>query len=271
MPRVTVSFPVYNSMPYLRLALDSILAQTFTDWELVAIDDGSIDASYETLMEYAAADPRIRVYQNKCNRGLAFTRNRIATLADESSEFIALMDADDEAVPERLETQIRYLDDHPEIAALGSSITIIDESSRAVLKRDYPSSTRAIRRGCLCANPCANPSMVFRKSLVLSVGQYDASCVGCEDYDFLLRILEHENVANCPQYLVRYRISAGQWKQAHLKESLEATLRTQRKYLFGHGLFSLKALILHLVKYPLLILPNAAIMAMFKKYAYRKL
>ena len=121
-PTVSVVMPVYNTEAYLGDALDSILAQTFTDWELICVDDGSSDCSLDVLRRYERADPRIRVVSRPYS-GVARARNDGMALA--RGRYIAAMDSDDVALPERLRRQVDYMESHPECVGLGAAVRIV--------------------------------------------------------------------------------------------------------------------------------------------------
>src|SRR3954452_3787995 len=122
-PKVSVAMPVYNSERYLAKAVESILAQTFTDFEFLIVDDGSTDASRAILENYAARDQRIKLV-SRPNTGYLIALNEM--LERSLGYYVARMDADDVALPQRFERQVKYLDDHPECVLLGSRVTIID-------------------------------------------------------------------------------------------------------------------------------------------------
>src|SRR5436305_9543595 len=127
-PQVSVLMPVYNAIRYIGVAVDSVLSQTFSDFEFIIVDDGSTDGSAEILREYAGRDPRIRLI-SRPNTGLGFALNEALAVA--RAPFIARMDADDECLPERFEKQIQYLRNHPECVLLGSRVLWIDSDGAA--------------------------------------------------------------------------------------------------------------------------------------------
>src|SRR5262245_21907442 len=116
-PRVTVLIPVYNRVQYVAVAIESILAQHFTNFELLLIDDGSTDGSLEVLRSYTA-DPRVRLLRNESNLGIPRTRNKGVALA--RGEYVAMLDSDDYAYPTRLGRQVDFLDRHPDYALVGT-------------------------------------------------------------------------------------------------------------------------------------------------------
>jgi len=140
-PRVTVTMMVYNAERYLRQAIDSVLNQTFTDFELLFLDDASTDRSLEIIQSYS--DPRIRLIRNENNRGVAYSRSKALPLA--RGEYVAVLDADDVALPERLQVQVSYLDSHPDICLVGSSCQVIEEDGSVRFIYHEPTDLLTIR------------------------------------------------------------------------------------------------------------------------------
>src|SRR5215467_13939630 len=166
-PAISVLMPVYNAGRFLAPAVESVLAQTFPDFELIAIDDGSGDASAEVLAQFAARDGRIRVFGQE-NRGIVATLNRALELA--RAPLIARMDADDLSRPDRLAKQVGYLEGHPEVAVLSGAMDVINESGTYLRTDVFPSAPSAIRdelpnRCCIC-----HPAVMARADVLRSVG-----------------------------------------------------------------------------------------------------
>jgi glycosyltransferase involved in cell wall biosynthesis len=203
-PSVSVCMPVYNTERYVAEAVESILAQTFGDFEFIIIDDGSTDGSRAILERYAKQDDRIRLI-SRPNTGIAGARNEALGLA--RGELIAVMDSDDVALPERFEVQVAYLREHPEVVCLGSVVQCIDEAGRYLfesfhLATDHEAMQEMALRG-QC--PLAHPSMMMRREAVLAVNGYDPEFGLAEDHDLILRLGERGKLANLPQALQKYR------------------------------------------------------------------
>jgi len=200
-PIVTVLIPVYNCQKYLREAIDSILNQTFEDFELLIIDDGSRDASYKIIKSYD--DPRIRTIQNKKNHGLVITRNK--GVASARGKYIAFLDCDDIAHPERLTEQVSFLEQNPEFGMVGSWIEMIDENSRLTGEvMLYTASPEEIPRILLFSNYFAQSAVLIRKNTLPSVPYRSYSVA--EDYDLWVRIAQKTKVWNLQKILVKYRV-----------------------------------------------------------------
>ncbi|RKQ96844.1 glycosyl transferase family 2 [Kushneria sinocarnis] len=198
-PRVTVFIPVHNRQHYIVTAVDSILAQTFTDLELLVIDDGSTDATLEVLSRYR--DPRLRIETNPRNLGIPATRNRGLGLA--RGEYIALLDSDDHAWPERLARQVSVLDRHPELAQLGSACNFMDARGQ-LLKRVRRRPVDAAEVDASLPFYCAltNRTLLARTAVLREAGGYDESFPRCQDYELHQRLSRTHRMANLPDILV---------------------------------------------------------------------
>jgi hypothetical protein len=213
-PRVTVVIPVFNAEAYLAAALESVLGQTRSDLELIAVDDGSEDGSLEVLERFARSDRRIRVLTNDQNLGLSASRNRGWRLA--RTPYIAFLDADDVALPDRLARQLEFLDAHPSVAAVGGTVITIDGSGRRISTVRYPPGNRAIQSRLLqhwC--PICQSALTMRRAALEAVGGYRFRCV--EDYDFLLRLSERFELANLRETVLLYRLHPNQLSLAVLE------------------------------------------------------
>ncbi len=218
--------PVRNGGSYLVPAVRSLLDQSFADFELLAIDDGSIDGSASRLASLAAGDRRVRLLRNP-GRGLVAALN--FGLAEARGELVARMDADDVALPRRFERQVAFLDSHPEVAVLGTAVDVIDHAGRVVDRIDYPTSPAEIEARLLdrrrvewsCAH--AHPSVMARLDVVRAAGGYRAVFRHAEDYDLWQRLAERHRLANLPDRLLRYRSHAGQVSRRHAAEQRFAT------------------------------------------------
>ena len=267
---VAVLLPVYNAGKFLRECLDSILAQTFADFELIVCDDASTDDSAAILAEYAARDPRVKVLRNEKNLGIARTRNRLLEAVSPECKYIAIMDSDDVCFPDRLERQLAFLEAHPEVGGVGSALEIIDENSQTTGFREYPTSPDEIRKVMPINNVIAQPTMMLRRAVVLDIGFYDPECVCCSDYEYWLRVLEKYDFANLPEPVLCYRMSSTQLKQSKLKLSLRTTLKLQADYRKRTKSGSLRAWMHSFAGHLLLCLPSSAILKIFELVTYRK-
>jgi len=207
-PRVSVVMAVYNAKPFLKAAIESVLAQTYSEWELLLVDDGSTDESTIITLDYAAEYPhRIKYlsHAGRANRGVSATRNLGALHA--RGEYIVILDADDVCEPNRLEAQVAFLDGHPEIGLVGSHYFEIDGRGNARPGILLPCSHTEICWHLLFNTPFIHSSVAFRRIEVLErVGGYDESIAYAHDYEYWVRITELVRVANLTLELIRYRV-----------------------------------------------------------------
>ena len=183
-PKVSVLMAVKDGEKYLREAVDSILAQTFSDFEFIIVDDGSKDGTAQILGEYS--DTCIVVIRNKTNIGL--TKSLNLGLKKARGEYIARMDADDISLPDRLNAQVEYLDEHPDVDVLGTAVTLIDEQENHAQDIYFPKEHSLIKWFLCFYNPIVHPSVMMRSLSILKHGGYDDSVVRSQDYDLWWRI-----------------------------------------------------------------------------------
>lgn len=202
MPKVSVILPVYNGERYLAEAIDSILGQTYRNFELIIINDGSRDGSAQRLVEFD--DPRI-VYLEQENMGLAATLNRGLSLA--RGEFIARQDQDDISLSDRFAKQVAFLEKNPDYGMVGTWAEIFSECEAKKRYHYHPVDNLELKLHLHFRNPFVHSSMMLRKQTVHDAGCYttDPARQPPEDYELWSRMARHANIANIPQVLVRYR------------------------------------------------------------------
>jgi glycosyltransferase involved in cell wall biosynthesis len=203
-PRLSVLMPVYNGERYLREAVDSILGQTFRDFELIAVDDGSTDQSRQMLEQYASQDARVRVI-SRPNTGIVGALND--AIQASQSDLLARMDADDVALPHRFQAQLDHLDQHPEILMLGSRVTMIDADGWPIgdmvtVGHGHEEIDDALLGG---GWPIVHPSVIMRRKAVEEVGRYHEGTFPNEDHDLFLRLGEKGKLDNLREPLLKYR------------------------------------------------------------------
>jgi glycosyltransferase involved in cell wall biosynthesis len=194
--------PVRNAEHFLDAAIRSIRDQTLTDFELILVDDGSTDGSVELMRKHQAEDARLSVLRIE-HGGVARALNR--GLAAARASLIARMDADDEAMPERLERQVAALAAQPAIAVLGAGMELVDAEGRPVSDAVPDSDPARIRETLLLGNCIMHPTVVMRRDAVMAAGGYRPLFTASEDYDLWLRLSERHDLSNLPDLLVRYR------------------------------------------------------------------
>ena len=227
-PKVTVLMSVYNGETHLRDSVDSILDQTYEDFEFLILNNASTDRTKEILELYD--DPRIRLIDNDKNIGLIRSLNRGLGLA--KGEYIARMDADDISLPTRLEKQVDFLDSHDSIGVLGIRSWIIDESGDTLIRANHPIVHNEILAKILLDNCFVHSSVMFRKKLIDTYGNYNNNAVLGEDYDLFLRLSRVTQMANMAEPLHKWRknISTGM-SVVNRQEQIAVRDRIRRSYL----------------------------------------
>ena len=235
MPKISVIMPVYNGEKYLREAIDSILNQTFSDFEFIIIDDGSVDRSPEVIKNYT--DPRIRFYVNEKNMGVAATLNRGLELA--TGEYIARMDSDDIALPERFDKQVSYMDTHPGVAVCATAIRMFGAQNG----EKYFSTTHGQLKVDLLFNNClAHPTVMMRRSVIGCKYRYNEEFSAMEDYALWIEVSREYELASIEDVLLMYRVHRSQVTQNRPNGYLEQEKMLKNKLLFELGVLNDKNL-----------------------------
>lgn len=203
---VSVVMPLYNAARFLPQAIDSIIAQTLTDWELIAVcEPNSVDSTNEVIAQYAAKDSRIKPINNATRLGIAASIN--AGIRTASGEFIARMDADDISCPKRFEKQVVFLRANPDITILGSNIQFIDKHDKQGAHiTKYPQSHEQIKAGLLFYCEIMHPAVMMRKEDIEKHNlYYDEAFIASEDFELWNRASRVVKLANHPDILLYYR------------------------------------------------------------------
>jgi glycosyltransferase involved in cell wall biosynthesis len=219
-PVVSVLMPIHNAEQTLVEAVESILAQTFRDFELIAVDDGSTDRSLTILQDFARRDPRVRII-SRPNTGIAGALND--AIASARGEFLARMDADDISLPTRFEKQVEYLKAHPECVLLGSRVLLVEPYGTPMYVTDHETDHAGIADQLLRGVGWAvvHPAAMMRADAVRSAGGYRADRVPIEDLDLFLRLTEIGKAANLSEVLLHYRqhLESTNHKRFHEQEA----------------------------------------------------
>jgi GT2 family glycosyltransferase len=214
-PAITVAMSVYNNAPFLRAAIDSILAQSFGDFEFLIVNDGSSDGSSAIIDSYAAADRRVRAIHQP-NRGLVASLNRM--IDEARAPLIARMDGDDICLPDRFAHQLAFLERNPDFGVVGAWATSIDEHGRNCDTGglDQPTSWEGFLDALWGKPLMCHPAATLRTDVLKRVGGYRALYRHCEDYDLWLRLSEVTKLCSLPERLILYRYSDSQVSTRHI-------------------------------------------------------
>lgn len=228
-PLISIIMPVYNADAFLAQALDSVLVQTYTDFELIAIDDGSSDDSMDILKKYAGKDRRIAIIENGTNQGVAASLNR--GIVQARGKYLARMDADDEMVDARLSEQIGFLAKHPECVAVGSFMEEINECDEVIGRRRLPIKHEKIYQMMMYAMGMQHPTIMFSRALTPTNFEWYRDIAYAEDLDMLFRLSSYGTFANIPKVLYRYRIHQGNESLSQVRHTFWAAAKVRIKTL----------------------------------------
>ena len=266
---LSIIMTVYNGEKYISETIESILKQSYKDFEFIIIDDGSTDKTFSICEKYALQNNRIRLYKNMQNKWVVKTRNILLSKIPKTFKYVAIIDADDIAYPERMKKQVDYLDKHEDISFLGSDIDIIDESGKIIGERSYPHTHNDVSETIFMKSPLAQPAVMIRKSALDALGEYNSEFERCQDYELWCRAFNQwYKIVNLDQKLTAYRVYGEQWKSRHLKLSLRNTIKIQKKYIFQKKYFSLENFLYFICENLLALFPNKLILWLFKKITY---
>ncbi len=213
-PTVSVLMAVYNAQRYLAEAIESVLRQTYQDFEFVIIDDGSTDASPGIVACYAALDRRVRLYRQD-NAGLATALNRGIEMA--RGVYVARMDADDVCLPQRLERQVHAMDTDANLALVAGGVTWINSEGLELGQWAISIPPAAMRSALHSRNKIIHPTVLFRKVAVSSAGGYRPAFRYAQDYDLWLRLAEQGSLACVPEVVLKYRLHGSQLSVASVE------------------------------------------------------
>ena len=225
MAQVTIILPVYNGERYLRESIDSVLAQTYRDFELWVVNDGSTDGSMAIVDSYT--DPRVKRIDNPRNMGLVATLNRAFAMVE--SPYIARMDDDDIWHERKLELQMSLLESRPDVGVCGTSIHKFGDIDSIHI---FPEESDALKVGLLFYCMMSHPSVVYRRSMLVETGLvYRQDYFPAEDYKMWIDVLQHSNIYNIPKPLVEYRQHEGQICRERKEEQILLERRLHEEHL----------------------------------------
>lgn len=228
---ISVILPAYNAQNTIGETIQSIITQTYRDWELIVINDGSTDDTRGVVMSFK--DNRIRYIENDGNKKLIYTLNRGIELA--SGEYIARMDADDICHPNRFEKQVKYMESHPDVIVCGTQINYFGTKSSNYRKLVFPTKDKHLKEMLAMSTCFAHPTVMIRKSALIESGyRYDLDYMNAEDYSLWIDLMNYGKFGNLPDHLLNYRVSDTQVSQPSNPTTQASVLRCRRKYVERH-------------------------------------
>lgn len=221
MPLVSVIMTAYNAALYIDQAIESIIKQTFKNWELIVVDDGSKDKTLKIIKNYTKQDPRIKLIINDKNIGQALARNQALKIA--RGKYVAVLDADDYAYPQRLAKQSAFLNKYPGLTLVGSAATLIDKNGKKIGSKNKPSNPEIIAYKMLIQNQFIHSTMMYKLRDILAIGMYRHEFQHAEDYDLCARLLTAKyRLTNLPEQLVAHRIHPTSMTQSPVSQPNQA-------------------------------------------------
>lgn len=232
-PAISVLMPAYNAEKYISPAIESILSQTFSNFELILIDDYSTDSTWAIIRKFQKKDKRIIAMRNKKNLKLSTTLNLAIHIARGS--YLARMDADDWSYPDRLEKQHKYMETHRSVGILGGSMEIIKEDGTLIGKREYEKDDKNIRQNIFWYSPFSHPLVMIRHSILKKIGFYNSQFNPAEDYELYFRIGSISKFANLSDVLLKYRIISKSMTTGSTKKMELQTIKIRNLYAHSKG------------------------------------
>lgn len=235
-PLVSVIMPGLNVGNFVEEAAKSILGQTYKNIEVILLDDGSDDNTWEALKRLKELDKRVAIHRHKENLGVGLSRNEMIGLA--KGEFIAWQDCDDISLPNRIEEQVKFLLDNPKVGVVGSYIEFFNDNGSFGVRK-YPKNDPELRKIIFRYNPLAQPASMFRKECFEKVGGYNPAYRVSEDLDMFLKVGTKYEFGNVQKVLLKYRENPGSLTFSRLREmekitiSLRFNYRNHEAYHFG--------------------------------------
>lgn len=228
-PKISVLMSAYNSEKYVAEAIESILNQTFKDFEFIIVNDGSTDKTAEIIAQYAKSDKRIKFIDNKNNAGIVAALNQGLDFCN--GEYVARMDSDDISLPERFAKQVKYMDGHPECGALGAWTEKFGPSVKRNDGVRYRSKLKLLDF-IIYGNCVVNPTAMVRRSILIDNNiKYKSEYKYAEDYAFWVEVCKHAEIHNLQEILLKYRWHDSNVSVTHRKTQLECAERIRKKIL----------------------------------------
>jgi glycosyltransferase involved in cell wall biosynthesis len=224
-PLISVIMPVYNGMPYLKQAVKSILEQSYKNFELIIVDDKSTDGTYLFLKKIK--DKRVKILSNSKNLGIARSLNR--AINNSRGQYIARMDADDISVGNRLDVQLKFLQDDSSIGICGSFAYLINEKGATIGSKKFPSKDHEIKKALNFYSPIIHPTFFAKASFFKKLSGYNPDFDYAEDYELLMRAANTYKMANVPEYLLLWRLWGKRRSRLNMKkmDQLDLTIKWQ--------------------------------------------
>lgn len=233
-PKISIILPTWKEAKYINRAIESILSQTFSDWELIIIDDGLYEEKYNEVKDFIKKDKRIILLKNEKNLGIQKSSNK--GLREAKGEYIARIDDDEWISKDKLQKQVEFLDKNQDYVLVGTSTVIVGETGKELVRYLLPETDKDIRRNFLWKNNFINSSMVFRKNIVINFGGYDErdDVKHVEDYELFLHLGLFGRLYNIPMYLTSYTVRIESISANNRIKQFKRDIKLTQKYKDGY-------------------------------------
>lgn len=249
-PKISVIMSVHNGKDYIRESIESILSQTFSNFEFLIIDDNSTDGTEKILKTFG--DKRIKLIKNKKRLGLTESLN--IGLKKAQGDYVARMDADDISLPQRFTKQVDFLEENRQIGLVGSWVEYIGPRGESLEIKKYPQNHKELLNVIMRYNPFKHPTLMIRREILKRIGGYNEKFKYAQDYDLVLKIASISKVANIPEVLLRYRIepkASISFKNMKAQEKFAILARIEAlksgKYPLYYAVFLIKPLVFYFI------------------------
>jgi glycosyltransferase involved in cell wall biosynthesis len=258
-PLITVYMPVFNAAEFLDQSIQSILTQTFSDFEFIIVDDASTDDSWKIIKSYAKKDSRIIAFKNHINLGVSLTSN--IAISKARGKFLARMDADDISLPQRFEKQVNYLKKHSQTVAVGTQCFMIDRNNQIIGNKNFPTQFKKLAKMIFWAIPIQQPSMMVNLSkLPHNFVWYSPTKNSAEEVDLMFRFMLYGQINNLPNSLLFYRHLDTSLSHKNPKNTFNLTIKSRLAAIKLGFRPTFSAIILNLCQIIIIsLLPNSLI------------
>lgn len=266
-PQVSIILPVFNAEKYLKESIDSCLSQSFTDFELIAVNDASTDNSLQILNQFNNRDSRVKVITVEKQESLGNVLNIGIKIAQ--GKYIARMDADDIMAFDRLKKQVEFLETHTDHVLVGGQIEIINEESEIVRTRKYPEEDTQLRKNLFIFQPFVHPAIMMRRESLIKANMYPENLKKVEDVKLMFKLSKIGKFANLNSVVLRYRVTFKTESQANMLEHFNKTNEVRKWAIIELGVKpTLRELIIWNFQKILVrifsLLPNKLFLSMFE-------
>ena len=225
-PAISVVMTAYNTEKYIKEAIESILNQTFKNFEFIIVDDGSTDNTRLIIEEYAKKDGRIKVIYNETNLGIVFSSNKAIKIA--KGKYIAIMDSDDISKASRLEQQFAFMESNPKVGVCGTNVILINKDGQKIGYKSFPETDEKCKKAFFFCNPFAHNTVMLRRECFDEFGYYDNDFLNAQDLEIYMRFGQKYKLHNLQEYLVYYRIHGQNSLFKNQKRMIKNTLKARK-------------------------------------------